>query len=164
MEKEIDEISCAVLLRQSPSREWEFIHYTTKKSVAWRSANMLRQDEADNGLPKAQAIVVLREDYDLGRLKPLKPPKGFDLSLPVQESVSAAPKPVPAPEPEPELADKPETDVRAGLRRLLEAEPEPEPAAPEPESEPEPAPEVQKPAPEPRTKKPKKPRLGGLDL
>lgn len=139
-------------MRKKPSHEWEFITYTTKKSVAWRSAEALRQDELRLGHAKAQAIVVLREDYDAGRMKPLKPPKGFDLALPVgtELCLDTPPPPEPVTEPEPEQPAKSEEDVRAGLRRLLAAE---EPEVTEPAPEPEPPP---KPRPPRRSK--------GLDL
>lgn len=126
-----DEVECAVLLRPKPSQSWEFIHYTKRKSVAWRSAELLRQDEISNGHAKAAAIVVLREDYDNGKLKPLKPPKGFDLSIPVGElpvspvvaepvSVRAKVEAVEVPRAEDET--KPEGEVMSGLRALLAKE------------------------------------------
>jgi hypothetical protein len=74
----MSERACAVLLKASPkAKVWEFISYTLREEVAWRSAAILLESERAGGSPNARVAVVLREDYDEGRIKPLKAPKGF---------------------------------------------------------------------------------------
>jgi hypothetical protein len=89
---------CAILLQLRPKGEWEFISYTLREEVAWRSAELYLLDEKAAGHLRARVAVVLREDYDAGRIKPLRPPKGFAVKS-VSSAVSAEPA-VTQPEPE----------------------------------------------------------------
>lgn len=84
----MSERSCAILLKANPgAKAWEFISYTLREEVAWRSAEMYLLDERAHGHARARVIVVLREDYDAGRIKPLPAPKGFALALKVLPDV-----------------------------------------------------------------------------
>jgi hypothetical protein len=91
--------ACAVLLKASPrAKTWEFISYTVREEVAWRSASILLASERANGSPNARVAVVLREDYDVGKIRLLKPPKGFkDLSnsVPLRRLLRLPPSSVP---------------------------------------------------------------------
>jgi hypothetical protein len=80
---------CAVLLKSSPrAKTWEFISYTLREEVAWRSASILLESERSCS-PRAKVIVVLREDYDVGRIRPLRAPKGFKTKESVLDQESA---------------------------------------------------------------------------
>lgn len=108
---EDDDHACVVLQRRSPSSDWEFVTRTLRKSVAFRSAHFSQVQEREAlGNKKCCAIVVLATDYELGKIKALKPPKGFDELMEVEaEEVAKAPplRDPPAPPPAPMVKPPP---------------------------------------------------------
>lgn len=119
-----DDVSCVVVFRETPSRDWELCTRTLRKSVAFRSAYMMQEQERTMGHKRFQAGVMLAEDWDAGRRKVLKPPAGFEDELD-QESAEIAAKieqrqrERPEPQPEPEYAPP--------APKALPPPPEPEP-------------------------------------
>ena len=73
MALENDNEPCAVLLKEHGQKTWRLQCFTLRKSVAFRTADMLEEGTTD------KCMVVLRDDYDAGKIKPLKPPTGFKL-------------------------------------------------------------------------------------
>lgn len=113
---ESDYIACVIVGRDHPSKKWELITNALRKSIAWRSAFFL-QDQERNALGHKhyQAAVQTREDYDSKSNRLLKPPEGFE-ELILNEAVEvyvetppAAPEPVIPPKPpkqsEPQMAE-----------------------------------------------------------
>lgn len=78
-----DVLRCVIMGRDKASQEWELIVLTEKKSVAWRSAASMEEQEHRLGNTRFQAVVLSEADFDAGRFKcRLKPPPGFDYELP----------------------------------------------------------------------------------
>lgn len=72
-----DEVPCAVLCRSKPSSEWDLAYYTKLISHAWRLQVWIDAEEHKKN-PRHQTITVLRDNYDMGRIRVLKVPRGFD--------------------------------------------------------------------------------------
>jgi hypothetical protein len=77
-----DDVSCVVLGRETRHRDWELITRTLRKSVAFRSAHMLQEQEREAlDHRQYQAVVVLAADWDQKRISVIRPPEGFDETM-----------------------------------------------------------------------------------
>ena len=81
-EKEDNE-RCVILAREKPGAPWELLYITLRKSVGWRSARAIQADEVKHN-KRHQTILVLEETYDKGKIRELKPPKGFNFGNPIE--------------------------------------------------------------------------------
>lgn len=75
-----DNTSCVVLGKSGKSRAWELHCITKSKSNAWRMAHAIEQEQRSLG-ERYTGIVALLEDYDKGKIKAIKPPKGFNFDF-----------------------------------------------------------------------------------
>ena len=94
---ESDHVACVVLGRERPNHEWELITNTLRRSVAFRSAHFIQDQERALGRRSYQAGVQLRSDYDSGNRHFLKPPEGFEALLREEATeVYVEPPPLPS--------------------------------------------------------------------
>lgn len=72
----------AVFYREKAGTPWQFVCYCLTRDVGHQFAAALQQEERFVHFnKKAEAIVVWREKADAGKIKPLKPPKGWSPDL-----------------------------------------------------------------------------------
>jgi len=112
-----DETACVILIRNKSSEPWDLMARTTKKSVAWRSAfSTERQERQAIGNKKFEAVVMLAEDYEAGKLKSrLKAPPGFVFDPEPKKETPTA-KFVEAAKSSPKTATTKEVAEKAGMK------------------------------------------------
>lgn len=76
-----DNVRYVVLIRETKSKPWELCYIVERKSLAWRTAHAIEDQEKTLGNNKAIVIVCLEADYDKGKIKAIRPPADFDLSF-----------------------------------------------------------------------------------
>lgn len=124
MAKRIEDVPCAVIIKEQPKDRWRLLHFTMVATVAWKSAKLIQRQELSLfNNPHSEVRVVTQEDYDEGKFTPYNAPAGFDFELdteptpvaivktpapPVKKPVVAVALP-PAPPPPPPTPPPPQT-------------------------------------------------------
>lgn len=70
-----------ILGRENRGDPWEIL-FLSRKTISFRTQKEILDQQKSFGDKRYEVIVVDEEDYDRGRIRPLKPPVGYDFTPP----------------------------------------------------------------------------------